>query len=295
MVGDGGRGARMHVRGRAHLERYPPVADERGEPTQLDGAVVADRDVVDDPDAVPEPLGARELERLPDRRQPERFTGMDGDVEVLAADVLEGIEVAGRRIALLRPRDVEPDDARVAPADRAFRDLDGAGGLAHGRHEHLHDDRMAGRGGPLGPDLEPLEVRGDDLVERHAPFRRELRGVAHLSVGDAVRGEILGALRGDADDGVAFLHDADGVGEGLEVELERLAVGAATDMRREFVGVGRRQTGVAVFRGQVDDRGRSQAAVEMVVQEGLGCRLDRLGSQHRRPMVQGADGMMAPR
>jgi hypothetical protein len=35
----------------------------------------------------------RELERLPDRRQPERLAGVDRDVEVLAPDVLERVEV----------------------------------------------------------------------------------------------------------------------------------------------------------------------------------------------------------
>ena len=93
-----------------------------------------------------------ELERLPDRRQPERLAGVDRDVEVLAADVVEGVEIAGRAVALLRAGDVEPDHAGVAPADRAFRDLDRAGGLAHRRHEHLHDDRLAGGSGPLRAD-----------------------------------------------------------------------------------------------------------------------------------------------
>ena len=63
-------------------------------------------------------------------------------------------------------------------------------------------------------------------------FRGQLRRVADLRVGDAVGGEVLGALGGDPDDRVALLQDADGVRERLEVELERLAVGAAPDTRR---------------------------------------------------------------
>ena len=50
-------------------------------------------DVVDDPHAVAEPLGAAALQRLPDRRQPEAFAGVDRDVEVLPLHVLEGVEV----------------------------------------------------------------------------------------------------------------------------------------------------------------------------------------------------------
>jgi hypothetical protein len=146
---------------------------------------------------------------------------------------------------------------------------------------------MAGRGSPLGADLEALEVGGDDLVEGHAALRRQLGGVAHLGVGHPVHGQVLGALRGDPDDRVTLLHDPHRVGEGLEVELERLAVGAPADVGGEGIRIARRQAVVAVLGGEIHDRGRPQAAVEVVVEERLGCLLDRLGAQHRLPMVQG--------
>ena len=108
-------------------------------------------------------------------------------------------------------------------------------------------------------DPEALEVRLDDLVEGQALLGRELRGVAHLRVDDAVGGEVLGALRGDADDRVAVLEDADGVLERLEVQLERLAVGAAAEPRRELVDVGRRQARVAVLATRGRPRSRAAA------------------------------------
>ena len=61
---------------------------------ELGRAVWSHDDVVDDPDAVAEPLGAAPLKRLPDRGQSEALAGVDGDVEVLALDQLEGVEVA---------------------------------------------------------------------------------------------------------------------------------------------------------------------------------------------------------
>ena len=64
-------GAGVDVRRRAHLERHAPVAHERGEPTEIDRPVVADRDVVDDAHAMAEAIGAAPLQRLPDRGQPE--------------------------------------------------------------------------------------------------------------------------------------------------------------------------------------------------------------------------------
>src|SRR5688500_10182922 len=110
----------MDVRRRTHLERYASVAHERRQPAELDRPVVADRDVVDDAHAVAEPLGAAPLECLPDGRKAERLAGVDRDVEVLATDVLERVQVAGRSIAGLGPGDVKTHDPGVPPADRAF-------------------------------------------------------------------------------------------------------------------------------------------------------------------------------
>ena len=190
--------------------------------------------------------------------------------------VVERLEVAGRAVARLRPGDVEPDDARVAPADGALGDLDRAGGLAHRGHERPSSTI----GWPAAaarsvPSRKPSRFASIDLVERQPALGRQLRRVADLGVDDAVGGEVLGALGGDPDDRVALLHDADRVGERLEVELERLAVGAAPEPRRQLVDVGRRQAVVAVLGGEVDDRRRPQAAVEMVVEQRLGRLADR--------------------
>ena len=85
-------------------------------------------------------------------------------------------------------------------------------------------------------DEEPLEDRVDDLVERQPTFRGQLRRIADLGVRDAVHGQVLGALGRDPDDRIPLLHDADRVGERLQVQLERLAIGAAPDVRGQLVG-----------------------------------------------------------
>ena len=126
-------GAGLHVGGRAHLQRDPLVADVRREPAELGRAVVGDGDVVDDPHAVAEPVGAAPLDRLPDRRQPEGLAGVDGEVGVLALEVLEGVEVPGGRVAGLGAGDVEADDAAVAPGDGQLGDLPRAGLAAASR------------------------------------------------------------------------------------------------------------------------------------------------------------------
>src|SRR5215510_5421207 len=90
-----------------------------------------------------EPVGAAELQRLPYRRQSERLAGMDRDVEVLAHDVLERVEVTGRRIARFGARDVEAADAFVAPADCELGDLQRQGGSPHRRAQHAQRDLAA--------------------------------------------------------------------------------------------------------------------------------------------------------
>src|SRR5262245_61009699 len=107
-------GAGMDVRRRAHLEPGAPVPDGRGRPAETERSVRARRAAADDPDPVAEALGAGELDGLPDRRQLERFARMDRDMEVLPPDVFEGVEVAGRREALLGAGHVEADHAGIA-------------------------------------------------------------------------------------------------------------------------------------------------------------------------------------
>ena len=90
-----------------------------------------------------------------------------------------------------------------------------------------------------------------------------------LGVHDAVGGEVLGALGGDALDRIAVLHHADRVGEGLEVQHEVVALGAAVEPRRQLVDVGGRQLVVAELLGQLDDGRRPHTTVEVVVQQHL--------------------------
>src|SRR5512134_2255678 len=108
MLADRRRGARVHVARRAELERHAFVPHERREMPEprRDAARV---DVVDDANAVAEPLRAAELQRLPDRRQSERLSGVDREVEVLPANVLERVEMTRGWEPRLRARDVEAD------------------------------------------------------------------------------------------------------------------------------------------------------------------------------------------
>ncbi|SKW18778.1 Uncharacterised protein [Mycobacteroides abscessus subsp. massiliense] len=61
-----------------------------------------------------QPVGTTEGDRLVDRGQSKPLTGVDGEPGVGITHVLEGIEVAARRIARLGSGDVEPDGTPIA-------------------------------------------------------------------------------------------------------------------------------------------------------------------------------------
>ena len=84
-------------------------------------AVEGQGDVVDDAHSVAEPVSTAPLDRLPDRRQPERLTGVDGEMRVLPAQVFEGVQMTGGRKARLGTGDVEPGDLLVPVSRRPAR------------------------------------------------------------------------------------------------------------------------------------------------------------------------------
>ena len=145
-------------------------------------------DVVDDPHAVPEPVGPAPLDRLPDRGQAERLAGVDGEVEVLPVQVLERVQVPGGRVAGLGPGDVEADHADVAEPHGQLGDLGRAGGVAHRGQQRADPDRRAR---PPGPRTEPASNPASTASTTSGSCRPALevllRGEAHLGVDHAVR------------------------------------------------------------------------------------------------------------
>ena len=144
-----------------------------------------------------EPVGAAPLDGLPDRRQAERLAGVDGEVGVLALEVLERVEVAGGREAGLGAGDVEARRPRCRARRPASSAISRRPGLVAHRGEQLADEDPAARRPAAIPSSKPALHRADDLVEGQAPGEVLLGGVAHLGVDDAVRGQVLGALAGD--------------------------------------------------------------------------------------------------
>ncbi len=70
-----------------------------------------------------EPVGAAERDGLVDGRQPERLTGVNGEVRVGSPHVFERVEVTARRVSGFGAGDVESGDPPVAEPYGEFRDL----------------------------------------------------------------------------------------------------------------------------------------------------------------------------
>ena len=253
-------------------------------PAQVGGAVGLDGDVVDDPDAVAKALGPADLQRLPDGRQPERLAGVDRDVEVLAADVLERVEVPRGPVAGLGPGDVEADDAVVAVPDRQLRDLHRVGGLAHRGEQRPDDDRAAGPRRALHPARGTPRARRSTTSSGVMPFAVDSSGAKRTSAyttPSAARSSAHSAATRAIAPGCCITPH--GVRERLEVELQALAVGATAEPGGELVHVLGGQVAVAVLAGKVDDGRRAQPAVQVVVEQGLGRAADGVEREHVGP------------
>ena len=261
------RGAGVHVRRRAHLQRHPPVADEAGQPAEHDLAVGADLDVVDDPHAVAEPLRPAELERLPDRRQPERLAGVDRDVVVRLGDAAgrrRGVGWAGSPPRCRRCRSPTTPASRCRSTRSAISVEFAAVRIAVSR-------RPIVIGRPAAPARNPARTASTTSSRVRPLFEVQLGCEAHLGVDDTVVGQVLRRTRRRrARVRRAVCMTADGVGEALEVQDE-----VAAGWRREVnhvassLGVGGREAVVAGLGGELDDGGGPDATVEVVVQEHL--------------------------
>ena len=222
-----------------------------------------------------EAFGAADVQGLRDRRQAEGFAGMDGRVEVRAVDGREGIQVARRRVTRLGTGDVEAANTLVAEPDRELRDLTADCRLPHGRADDTN-----GQTAIQASLRKARHRRSDDLVQGQAQFPMKFGRETDLGIDDTVCREVLGAFRSDALDALPRLHDGDGVGERLEVEDQVVAVGSTRDHVPQGIRILRRQTGIAVVRGQLDDGAGAKPAVQVIVQQHLG----------RRDQVRSLDG-----
>ena len=214
----------MHVRGGTHLEWHPPVAHVVGERAQ-NRPRLGDLYVVHDAYAMAETFCTAPAQGLGDGREPECLAGVDRRVEVSPADAVEGVHVTTGWVTGLRAGDVETDHPVMTVPKRQLCDLRGPRGGAHGGHEEPDHHRRSVRSGRHLALGEALQDRHHDVVELHSGFGAQLGCHPHLGIDHAIGREVLHALARHPADRFGVLHHADGVREGLQVELQIAAVG----------------------------------------------------------------------
>ena len=146
-----------------------------------------------------ETVGAAPLQRLPDRRQPERLAGVNGEVRILAAQIFERVQVTGGRETGFRAGDVEAGDLVIAKLHRQIGDLPGSRRVAHGGQQSTDADRISGGRRRRAAGGEPVEHSPDDFGQRQSFFHVQLRCEAHFRVDHPVSGKVLSTLRSDPD------------------------------------------------------------------------------------------------
>src|SRR5438093_5486373 len=221
-------------------------------------------------------MRAAVLQRLPDRGRAERLARVDRDVEVLAAAVLERVEVRLGRVARLLAGDVEADDATLAVRDGELGHLERVGPVAHRGDDLAQRDRVVSLRA-----LEPARDGLDDLLEVEPPLEVEDRRVTDLRVDDAVGRQVRAALVRDALETLGCLHDRDRVFEAAKVERQRARGRARVEPTAELERIDRGEPAVADLLRELDHGPRSQPSVEMVVKEDLGRGAEDLERDHR--------------
>ena len=224
---------------------------------------------------MPDAVRAAVLERLPDGWRAERLARMDRDREVLAAAELKRFDMRLRRMAGLLACDVEADNTALTVRDRKLRHLERIGAVTHRTDDLAERDAAFALGA-----LEPLLHGLDDLLVVETARGVEYRRVADLRVNDPVAREILAALVRDALERLFGLHHRDGVREAAQIEGERSGGRTTVEPAAKLGGVRRRKARVADVARELDDRCRTQATVEMVVQQDLRRRAQRLQRDH---------------
>ena len=102
-------------------------------------AIVRHVNVIHNSHPVAEPFGSTELDGLPDGGWSEGLPGMDGEVEVLPLEVLEGLQMESRRVTGLPAGDVEPDYTSVPEPDGHLGYGQRVSRSAHGSHQGPDD------------------------------------------------------------------------------------------------------------------------------------------------------------
>ena len=266
MFGKAARGSCLHVAEEANLQRNSFVEDVLREVAQFDYfAVFRDGDVFDQPRAVADAVRSAVLNGLPNRFFSKAFAGVNGDVEILALDVVKRVDVFFGRITALLAGQIEAHDSTFAKIDGELGHFERHVHVAHGT-----DDQSGSNSKVPAAAFEALQHSGDDLLVAQSFSRVKDRGEASLKIDDAVAAQIFRLFVGDAFERFFGLHYGDGVDKAFEIFWEAPLVRSLVEPVRELFRVFGGKLSVSFASGQLDDRFRAEDAVEVLVEQNLG-------------------------
>ena len=198
----------MDIAYEADFQRDPLVENVLGQVAQFHGLAIRYGDILDQPGSVADAMSPAILDGLPDRFFSKALTGVNGDVEILALNVMESVDMLFGWIAALFSSEVEPDDSALAKIDGQFRHLKRYVHVAHSA-----DDQSGRYAEVLPAALQSLQHgRHDLLVSQIFPGMKNRRK-ASLKVNHAILAQILGLFICHALKCIFRLHHPDGVGK----------------------------------------------------------------------------------
>ena len=225
------------IAGKAHLQGNPLVLDVVSQiPHALDPDSVKAH-VVHKPRAMPYPVGPAHLDGLPDRVQSERFSCMDGYVEILVVDEPEGLDMFLGRVALLVSGKIEAHHPAVAVGDGELCDLEAQVRALVAHRAQKQTELHPGFPAPL---LKAVEDRTDHTVHRKAQIRMQYRCKADFSIYYVFLMPVQDRLVGHPLQGLLRLHDRRGHGKGFQIKRKTLELAALLEPQGKFRGIGGR-------------------------------------------------------
>lgn len=254
----------MEVRGRAHFKQHPVVPDRAGQLAAGHDLAFAPDGVLHDAYTMPDALGVAASVGPPDTLGSRRLPGVERQPEARFAGQTAFGEVLIGRMACFGARQIEPHDPGVKKRDgRPDNRVRGALVAKSVDEDAERDAGLAAR------PVHAVDDGFDDGLQAEPRTGVERRGEANLGVHHVLRRVVEEALVCDSAEGLRRLHDCHRLVESREIFDERAGFALMKPLG-ESVLRGCRKACVSGGVGELEDRADAEAAVEVVVEYGLG-------------------------
>ena len=201
------------------------------------------------------------LDGLPDGFLPVALTGVDSNIEILALDVMERVDMLFGGIATFFARQIKSHHSPVTEIHGEFRHLQRYFHIAHGA-----DDQARRNFEVFSSPFQPFENGGDHVHVGQPLLSVENRSKPRLKVDHAIILQVFRLFVSDPLQRLRGLGYRDGMGKALQVAGQVTPIGSPIEPVRQRRRIDRRQLGVFGVLGQFNDGLRTHGAVQMFVQ-----------------------------